>query len=66
MVYVVYIALKQWHKVSESIQSNPKDKLIIEGYPIFDRRIGKSGTMTVFAQSVTTVETQRKKREQRQ
>ena len=35
--YIVYIALKQWRKVRESIQKNPDDKLIIEGYPALDR-----------------------------
>jgi hypothetical protein len=37
--YVVYIAGKQWRKVASSIQ-DPQDKLILEGYPVFDRRLG--------------------------
>lgn len=52
--YVVYIASKQWRKVQDSIAKNPDDKLIIEGYPVFDRRIGEHGALTVYAQSVTT------------
>jgi hypothetical protein len=62
-VYVVYIALKQWRKVQVSIQNDPNDKLIVEGYPVFDKRIGQGGVMTVYAQSVTTVEMQHRQRE---
>jgi hypothetical protein len=52
--YIVYIAMKQWRKVRRSIRDNPEDKLIVEGYPVFDRRIGEQGTMTIYAQSTTT------------
>lgn len=62
-IYIVYIALKQWRRVRESIQKNPDDKLIIEGYPAFDRRIGPNGTMTVYAQSVTSKHLEQAKRE---
>ncbi len=64
--YIVYIAMKQWRKVKKSINQNPEDKLIIEGYPIFDKRIGQSGAMTIYAQSVTTTMIQRAKREAQQ
>jgi hypothetical protein len=64
--YIVYIALKQWRKVRESIQKNPDDKLIIEGYPAFDKRIGPNGTMTVYAQSVTSKLLEQAKREKQQ
>ena len=30
---------------------NPQDRLIIEGYPVLDKRLG---TIAVFTQSVTT------------
>jgi hypothetical protein len=36
------------------MDENPDDKLIIEGYPRFDKRIGQQGTMTIYAQNVTT------------
>ena len=61
-VYVVYIAIKQWRKVKESLAQNPEDKLIVEGYPYFDRRIGQGGTLTLYAQSVTTTGLQRARR----
>lgn len=58
-VYLVYIANKQWRKVEEAIQ-NPEDKLIIEGYPYNDKKMGVIGVLT---QSVTTVNLQRVKRD---
>jgi hypothetical protein len=61
--YIVYIAAKQWRKVRDSITKNPDDKLIIEGYPIFDRRIGQQGALTIYAQSVTTKLIQQNRRE---
>ena len=60
--YIVYIAMKQWQKVKDSINDNPDDQLIIDGYPVFDKRIG-AGTMTVFAQSVNTQLLQKARRE---
>jgi hypothetical protein len=57
--YVVYIAGKQWRKVAEAIQ-DPQDKLIVEGYPAFDKRLG---AVAVFATSVTTKNLQAAKRE---
>jgi len=57
-IYLVYIASKQWRKVEESIQ-NPEDKLIIEGYPYNDKKMGVIGVLT---QSVTTVQLQRAKK----
>ena len=60
---MVYIALKQWQKVKEPFTQNPDDKLIVEGYPLFDKRIGKTGAMTIYAQSVTTTHMQRAQRE---
>lgn len=52
--YIVYMAAKQWEKVKDSIQQNPDDKLIIEGFPMFDQRIGKNGAMTIFALNTTS------------
>ena len=57
--YVVFIARKQWQKVAQSIQ-DPKDILIVEGYPVFDKRLG---AMSVFAMNVTTKLLQAAKRE---
>ena len=52
--YVIYIAMKQWDKIKDSVLNNPNDKLIIDGYPRFDRRIGKNGAMTIFALNATS------------
>lgn len=57
--YTVYIALKQWNKVAESI-NDPKDALIIEGLCAYDNEIG---TIAVFAQSTTTKQLEANKRE---
>lgn len=61
--YLVFIAKKQWNKVKESIANFADDKLIIEGYPVYDRRIGQNGAMCVYAQNVTTKLIQQAKRE---
>jgi hypothetical protein len=61
--YLIYIAAKQWRRVKDSIYRNKGDKLVIEGYPYFDKRIGERGTMVVLAQSVTTIQIQRARRE---
>ncbi|MBN1220010.1 MAG: hypothetical protein JXM69_13875 [Anaerolineae bacterium] len=61
--YVVYIAMKQWLNVKDSINENPDDVLIIDGYPVFDKRIGQSGAMTIFAQNVTSKLIQQARRE---
>ena len=60
--YVIYIAMKQWDKIKESVLNNPADRLIIEGYPRFDRRIGKNGAMTIFALNATSKLTQQTQR----
>jgi hypothetical protein len=62
--YLVYIAQKQWRKVKDSLNQNADDKLIVEGYPVLDKRIGQGGTLTVYAQSTTTKLLEQAKREQ--
>lgn len=61
--YVVYIAMKQWRKIKDSLNHNPEDTLIIEGYPAFDKRIGQTGAMTVYCQNATTKLIQQAQRE---
>ncbi len=58
--YLVYIARKQWVKVAEAIQA-PDDRLIVEGYPAFEKRLG---AMVVLTTGVTTKNLQAAKREQ--
>jgi hypothetical protein len=60
--YVVFIAQKQWKKVARAIK-DPQDVLIVEGYPVLDKRLR---TVTVFTQSVTTKLLQAAKREAQQ
>ena len=48
--YVVYVARKQWAKVAEALQT-PGDRLIVEGYPVFEKRLG---AMVVLATNATT------------
>lgn len=63
--YLVYIAQKQWRKVKDSLNQNADDKLIIEGYPVLDKRIGQGGALAVYAQSTTTKLLEQAKREQK-
>ena len=63
--YLVFIAMKQWKKVKDSLNQNSDDKLIVEGFPVLDKRIGE-GALTVYAQMVTTTHIQRAKRETQQ
>jgi hypothetical protein len=60
--YVVYIARKQWQRVAEAIQ-DPGDKLILEGYPVFEKRLGATAVFTTF---VTTKNLQAAKRQAQQ
>jgi hypothetical protein len=48
--YVVYVARKQWVKVAEALHA-PDDRLIVEGYPVFEKRLG---AMVVLVTNVTT------------
>ena len=57
-VFLVYVARKQWLKVAPSLQ-DPEDKLIIEGYPFMDAKLGVIGVLT---QSASTVALQRASR----
>lgn len=57
-VYVVYVARKQWNKVAEAMQ-DVDDKLIVEGYPFIDKKLG---VVAVLAQQATTSKLQRAKR----
>jgi hypothetical protein len=59
MRFVVFIAPKQWNGVKESLAQNPEDKLVIQGYPVFDP---KSGATVVLAQQVQSVEQEKAKK----
>jgi hypothetical protein len=59
MRFVVFIAYKQWNGVKESLTHNPEDKLVVQGYPVFD---SKTGTVVVLAQQVQSVELEKAKK----
>jgi hypothetical protein len=59
---VLYIAAKHWRKIEESLQK-PDDKLIAEGYAVWDDRLRR---MAVFVQNCTSVLTERAKRQAEQ
>lgn len=61
LLYLVYVARKQWSKVEEALQ-DPEDILIIEGYPTYDTDLKK---MSVYATQITTRALQRAKRQPR-
>lgn len=49
-VYLILIANKQWKKVKPYV-AEPDNKLIVRGWPIFDKKLG---TITVLAQNTTS------------
>jgi len=57
-VYTVYVASKQWRKVSQAI-ANPNDELVITGYMFYDP---DAESNVVYANSVTTKMIDREKR----
>jgi hypothetical protein len=58
-VYLAFIAKKQWKKVAAALEADPEDRLIVEGYPAMDKKLGVVG---VLAHSVTTTGLQAAKR----
>lgn len=61
ITWAVFIVNKQWNKVKESIEQNPNDALIIEGYPI----VGKNGVAAVMANNCKNVLMEHAQREQK-
>ena len=60
ITWAVFIATKQWAKVSESVQKNADDQLIVEGYPVVDT---KRGVGVVLASSCKSALMERAERE---
>lgn len=58
-IYLILIASKQWTKV-KSYASNPNNKLIVKGWPVFDKKLG---TITVLAQNTTATLLEKEKQE---
>jgi len=57
--YAVFIALKHWAKVAPVMAQEKDEKLLVEGYPIFDP---KRGVTVILAQNVRTVNLNRRSR----
>jgi hypothetical protein len=57
--FAVFIATKQWERLANALAQNKEDKLVIEGYPIFDP---KRGVTVVLAQLVRILSAQRSPR----
>lgn len=57
--YAVFIALKHWAKVAPVMAQDKDEKLLVEGYPIFDP---KRGVTVILAQNVRTVNMNRRSR----
>lgn len=57
--YAVFIALKHWAKVAPVMAQDKDEKLLVEGYPIFDP---KRGVTVILAQNVRTVNLGRRSR----
>lgn len=60
-IYLILIASKQWSKV-KPYASNPDNKLIVKGWPVFDKKLG---TITVLAQNTTATLLEKEKQEAR-
>ncbi|MBA3532326.1 MAG: hypothetical protein H0T73_10435 [Ardenticatenales bacterium] len=58
LVYLVYVAEKQWKKVAEAIQA-PEDVLIVEGHLTWDEELKK---LSIFASNITTKALEQAKR----
>jgi hypothetical protein len=50
--YAVFISLKHWAKVAPVMAQDKDERLLVEGYPIFDP---KRGVTVILAQSVRTI-----------
>jgi hypothetical protein len=59
VVYLVFIARKQWDRVAEALPSDEDDQLVVIGYPVLDK---ETEAIVVLGQSVTTTSQQEKKR----
>ena len=51
VVYLVFIARKQWGRVAEALAADENDRLVVIGYPVLDK---KTEAIVVLGQSVST------------
>jgi hypothetical protein len=59
VVYLVFIARKQWERVAEALAADEDDRLVVTGYPVLDK---ETEAIVVLGQSVITTSQQEKKR----
>jgi hypothetical protein len=59
-VYLVFIARQQWRIVAAALDADPADRLIPEGYPVHEKKLGVIALLT---QMVTTTGLQAAKRQ---
>jgi hypothetical protein len=59
VVYLVFIARKQWDRVAEALAADEEDRLVVTGYPVLDK---ETEAIVVLGQSVTTTSQQAQKR----
>ena len=62
MTWTVFVALRQWNRVKDSLAAHQDDQLILEGYPLVET----SGTPIVLAQSCVSVLQQRAQKQAQQ
>lgn len=58
--YLILIAQKHWKKVAADI-TEPDNKLIVRGWPVYDRKLG---TITILAQNASSIYLERARREE--
>jgi len=51
VVYLVFIARKQWDRVAETLAADEADRLVVTGYPVLDKQ---TEAIVVLGQSVST------------
>ena len=61
LTWNMLVALRQWTRVKDSLESHPDDALIIEGYPL-----QQGSQLVLVAQSCTSVALQREKKQAQQ
>jgi hypothetical protein len=59
ITWAVFIVNKPWNQVKASLEANPDDQIIIEGYPL----VGKNGVAAVMATNCKSVLLERAQRE---
>jgi hypothetical protein len=59
VVYLVFIARKQWERVAKALAADEDDRLVVTGYPVLDKQ---AEAIVVLGQSVTMTSQQEQKR----